>query len=250
MKKTLLIIIPARAGSKRVKNKNIRKFRKSKNNQDTLLGIKIKSCLKVKNAKVIVSTESKKIANYAKKLGAAVPFLRNKIYATDKASTFSVVLDVLRNLKKKNIFIPDYIGIMPPTNPLLKSSSIINAFKEILKKKSVNSILSFTKPDDHPFNFIKLNNDKKIEFNIIKYQGKKYSQFERTQDWPDAFVASAALKISKKNFFLNKIKKRSPLINFKTFDMNSCVGYEILKKESLDINNLEDFTILNLKKNA
>ena len=53
----------------------------------------------------------------------------------------SVVLDVLRNLK--NIFIPDYIGIMPPTNPLLKSSSIINVFKEILKKKSVNSILSY-----------------------------------------------------------------------------------------------------------
>ena len=42
MKKKLLIIIPARAGSKRVKNKNIRKFRKSKNNQDTLLGIKSK----------------------------------------------------------------------------------------------------------------------------------------------------------------------------------------------------------------
>ena len=65
----------------------------------------------------------------------------------------------------------------------------------------MNSILSFTKPDDHPFNFIKLTNDKKIKFNIIKYQGKKYSQFERTQDWPEAFVASAALKISKKNFF-------------------------------------------------
>ena len=34
MTKRLLIIIPARAGSKRVKNKNIRKFGKSKNNQD------------------------------------------------------------------------------------------------------------------------------------------------------------------------------------------------------------------------
>ena len=61
MTKRLLIIIPARAGSKRVKNKNIRKFGKSKNNQDSLLGIKIKSCLKVSNAKVLVSTESKKI---------------------------------------------------------------------------------------------------------------------------------------------------------------------------------------------
>ena len=250
MKKKLLIIIPARAGSKRVKNKNIRKFRKSKNNQDTLLGINMKCCLKVKNAKVIVSTESKKIANYAIKLGANVPFLRSKIYATDKASTFSVVLDVLRNLKKKNMLIPDYIGIMPPTNPLLKSSSINKALHEILKKKSMNSILSFTKPDEHPFNFIKLNNNKKIEFDLIKYKGKKYSQFERTQDWPDAFVASAALKISKKNFFLNKINKKSPLINFKTFDMNSCAGYEILKKESLDINNIEDFEILIPKKNV
>ena len=139
---------------------------------------------------------------------------------------------------------------MPPTNPLLKSSSINKALHEILKKKSMNSILSFTKPDEHPFNFIKLNNNKKIEFDLIKYKGKKYSQFERTQDWPDAFVASAALKISKKNFFLNKINKKSPLINFKTFDMNSCAGYEILKKESLDINNIEDFEILIPKKNV
>ena len=135
MTKRLLIIIPARAGSKRVKNKNIRKFGKSKNNQDSLLGIKIKSCLKVSNAKVLVSTESKKIANYAKKLGAYVPIMRSKIYATDTASTFSVVLDVLRNLKKKKISIPDYIGVLPATNPLLKSSNINKAFKKILKKK-------------------------------------------------------------------------------------------------------------------
>lgn len=250
MTKRLLIIIPARAGSKRVKNKNIRKFEKSKNNQDSLLGIKIKSCLKVSNAKVLVSTESKKIANYAKKLGAYVPIMRSKIYATDTASTFSVVLDVLRNLKKKKISIPDYIGVLPATNPLLKSSNINKAFKKILKKKFVNSILSFTKPDDHPFNFIKLTNDKKIKFNIIKYQGKKYSQFERTQDWPEAFVASAALKISKKNFFLSKINNKSPLINYKTFDMNSCIGYEISKTEALDINNMEDFKILKLNRNV
>ena len=91
--KNLLIIIPARAGSKRVKNKNMRLL-----HGKPLLFYKIKSCLKVKKATVLVSTESKKIAKFSKKCGAFVPFLRSKKYSTSKASTSSVVLETIRKL--------------------------------------------------------------------------------------------------------------------------------------------------------
>ena len=67
------ILIPARSGSKRVKNKNMKFLKRT-----PLLGRKIKSCLKSKIGNIVVSTDSKKIAKCAKKLGAKVPFLRSK----------------------------------------------------------------------------------------------------------------------------------------------------------------------------
>ena len=82
-KPNLIIVIPARSNSKRIKNKNLIKLGKL-----PLLGHKIKSCINSKVGKVYVSTDSIKIANYAKKLGAKVPFLRPKKYADDKSTDY------------------------------------------------------------------------------------------------------------------------------------------------------------------
>ena len=92
-KNNLIILIPARSGSTRVKNKNLKKLGNS-----PLLGHKIKSCINSKIGKVVVSTNSVKVASYAKKLGAEVPFLRPKKYSTSKASTMSCVLHLIRYL--------------------------------------------------------------------------------------------------------------------------------------------------------
>ena len=239
-KNHLLILIPARSGSKRVKNKNMKLLKRT-----PLLGWKIKSCLKSNIGNVEVSTDSRKIAKYAKKLGAKVPFLRSKKYSSSKASTMSCVLHLLRFYIKRKIILPKYIGIFPATNPFLKSNTIKIAYRKLLKNKKINSILSFTKSSEHPFLIINNTNKEKINFNIVKYNGFRYSDFERTQDWPAAIICSPALKLTKTSYFLKFIKNASPLINKKTFDMNSCVGIKITNKESFDINNLDDLKIAN-----
>ena len=74
-----IAIIPARAGSKRIKNKNIKLFFGK-----PLIFYSIKLALKSKLFdKVIVSTDSQKIAKIAKSFGADVPFLRPKNISTD-----------------------------------------------------------------------------------------------------------------------------------------------------------------------
>ena len=74
-----ICIIPARKGSKRIKNKNIIKL-----NNIPLIGHVIKTALKSKIfSKVIVSTDSKKIQSIAKKYGADVPFIRSKKLSND-----------------------------------------------------------------------------------------------------------------------------------------------------------------------
>jgi len=230
---SVTIIIPARSGSTRVKDKNLQKI-----GGVSLLEKKIKICKSLKIGNVVVSTNSKKMAKLSSNAGAEIPFLRPKKYSSAKASTASTVLHYLRFLKKNNKEIPDYIAILPVTNPFLEKKSIIQAYKKIIKNKNVNSIIAYAEANDHPFTFVNLK--KKVLFNIFKYKGSIYSDFERTQDWPKAYIGSAALKITKSSYFLRYLDEQSPLFNIKTFDLKKTIGVKISKKESFDINDKAD----------
>ena len=83
-----ICIIPARADSKGVPNKNIRLIAGK-----PLISYTIKSALESKIfSQVIVSTEDKKIAAIAKKCGAEVPFMRPKYLAADNTPMTPVIL--------------------------------------------------------------------------------------------------------------------------------------------------------------
>ena len=235
---SLTILIPARSGSTRVKDKNLQKV-----GGISLLEKKIKICKSLNIGKVVVSTNSKKMAKLSSNAGAEIPFLRPKKYSTAKASTASTVLHYLRFLKKYNKEFPIYLAILPVTNPFLEKSSIINAYKKIIKNKNINSIIAYTEANEHPFQFVNLK--KKLIFNIFKYKGKIYNDFERTQDWPKAYIGSAALKITKTSYFLKYLQEKSPLFNIKTFDLKKTIGVKISKKENFDINNEDDLIYAN-----
>ena len=230
---SLTILIPARSGSTRVKNKNLQKIGKM-----SLLEKKIKICKSLKIGKVVVSTNSKKIAKLSINLGAEIPFLRPEKYSTAKASTVATILHYLRFLKNKNKKIPTYLAILPVTNPFLEYKTIVSAYKKICRNKNMNSIIAYTDANDHPFTFVKIK--KKLLFNIFKYEGSVYSDYERTQDWPKAYIGSAALKITKSSFFLKYLNEKSPLFGIKTFDLKKTIGLKITKKESFDINDKND----------
>mgnify|MGYP001997361184 CR=1 FL=1 len=77
MKKNLFIcVIPARGGSKRIKNKNIKKFINKPIIGQVINNIKTSKCFK----DIFVSTDSIKIKKISEKYGAKVPFLRSKNY--------------------------------------------------------------------------------------------------------------------------------------------------------------------------
>ena len=86
-----ICIIPARSGSKRLKNKNIKKF-----NGKPIISYAIKIAKSSGLfSKIVVSTDSKKISNIAKKYGAQVPFLRSRRLSNDFASTSEVLIDCI-----------------------------------------------------------------------------------------------------------------------------------------------------------
>ena len=232
-KSRVLFIIPARSGSKRIKNKNLKKLGKN-----SILEIKIKSCLKTLLGEVLVSTDSKKISHIAKKFGAKVPYLRAKEFSTSKSTMMSCILDTLSYFKLKRKKIPKYICLVPPTYPFLESKSIKDAYKKLIRQKKVNSICSINEPVNHPYEYIL--KEKKLTFNLISYYGKKLSDFERTQDWPKSFVYSGALRITKTDYFNKFIIKNKPSIRAETFDKNDCIGQLVSTREAFDINTKKD----------
>ena len=91
MKKEILVIIPARGGSKRISNKNIRNFLGKPLIAHTILQAKSNKLID----RVIVDTDSPKIASVAKKYGAEAPYLRPKHLAGDKAQVVEAIIHLL-----------------------------------------------------------------------------------------------------------------------------------------------------------
>ena len=97
--KKLYAIVPARAGSKRVKNKNIIKIKKL-----MLIDYTINYLLKINKVdKIIISTDIKKIINKYKKKKKILVIQRPKKISGDKSKSSDLVKHVLQVLKKKKL---------------------------------------------------------------------------------------------------------------------------------------------------
>ena len=129
-----IAIIPARSGSKRIKNKNTKLFLKR-----PLLFYSIKLALKSKIfKKVIVSTDSNRIAKLANSYGAEVPFIRPKNISDDYTITSKVLLHAVKTIDVKKI---KYICRIYPTAVLLREKFLKKGLKKIKKIKLIVALV-------------------------------------------------------------------------------------------------------------
>ena len=121
--KKLIIVIPARKGSKRLKNKNIIKLgTKSLVERSIIFAKKIvpKNC-------IILTTDSETIKKIGKKSGIICPWLRPPSLSKDKSSSEKVVLHAVR-WYIKNIDKIKSILLLQPTTPFRN----LNFFKNVI----------------------------------------------------------------------------------------------------------------------
>ena len=137
MKKTtnLLCFIPARSGSSRIKNKNLKKI-----NNKTLVEITIDQAIKSKifhRKNIILSSDDNKILNLGKKFNICIS-KRSKKNSQTNSKIESAILETLNKNKFK-----DYTGIvlLQPTSPLRKISTI-RKFVKFCKKNKLNHCLT------------------------------------------------------------------------------------------------------------
>lgn len=133
----VLAIIPARGGSKRIPNKNVRDF-----SGKPLIAYAIeqaRECLRVD--RVIVDTDSREIAEVAKTYGADVPFLRPVALAGDTAQVADAIAHLLGRLKKEESYEPTHVLILQTTSPLREQKDIEACFS-LMQKTDATTVLT------------------------------------------------------------------------------------------------------------
>ena len=140
-----IALIPARAGSKRVVDKNIRDLA-----GHPMLAYSIAAAVQSGVfEKVVVSTDSARYADIARRYGAEVPFLRPAEIAGDKSADIEWVESTLRQLREAGHEF-DCFSILRPTSPFRLPETIRRAWSEFLAEQGVDSLRAVEKCEQHP----------------------------------------------------------------------------------------------------
>ena len=98
--------------------------------------------------RVIVSTDSREIADVSIDYGAEVPFLRPHQLSGDEVSTIDVMLHLLKTLAADHRYVADELCILQPTSPYRTAEDIVQAH-ELLEARRANAVISVV-PCTHP----------------------------------------------------------------------------------------------------
>jgi CMP-N,N'-diacetyllegionaminic acid synthase len=220
--KKLWAIIPARSGSKRLKNKNIYNFC-----GHPLLSWTIKTAKKSSFIDdVFVSTDDKNLANIANKYGANTPFIRPKYLSGDKVKTVDVINHAIKNLSIGN---SDFIILLQPTSPLRNSIDINKSIEILTENRYLNNVVSVSEID-HPIEWSNTLPSNKSLKNFIK----KENFDKRSQDFPKRYIINGAIYIIKVEDF---ISAQSFILEENSY------AYVMPKSRSIDIDDINDLKL-------
>jgi len=236
-----IVLIPARSGSTRIKNKNTIDL-----GGIPLLAHSIIRAKESNATRVIVSTDSPDIADIAKAYGAEVPFMRPPSLAASDSTSLSVILHAISVLAEQGSK-PTTIVFKPPTNPFLATSSINTMMEKKKQNPSIKSVLSIYTPRTSPLSFVSFDpRDSFVTTEVYDIDGIRLFDIERSQDRPLAYASSPACKVTDVDYFdrlyLSKSTSIQDMANCAgpTYNPESCLGHIISPIEAHDIDNMED----------
>lgn len=220
---TILGIIPARGGSKRLPNKNIR-----------ILGGKplIAYTIRAANGsayldEVLVSTDDPEIAKVSASEGAHVPFVRPDKLAQDDSATIDVIFHALSFYSERGLSF-DYVALLQPTSPLRGSREIDEAIEFMISQKA-DAVVSVTEMEHSPLWANTLPSDLSMAGFLREDVINK-----RSQDLPKHYRLNGAIYIC----------RSSLLLKYKTwFVPEKIFAYIMPQEKSVDIDTELDMKI-------
>ena len=191
---SVLIVIPARGGSKGIPDKNIRLV-----NGIPLIEYTINFARKLtNNANILVSTDSHKIAEISKNAGATCPFLRPDELATDLTGDMPVLRHAVNNYQRLINKKYELILMLQPTSPIRFEHQVEEAILRFLHHK-YDSVISVS-PVSNKFHALK---QFEIDEDKLKVYSNKALEITARQQLPLSYIRNGVLYLFSKNFIDN-----------------------------------------------
>ena len=193
--KNIIALIPARSGSKGIKDKNIKKF-----GNKPLIGLAIEHCFNSKIfSKIYLSTDSKRYADIAKKYGPVEILMRPKKISNDKSTDYEMILHAISNIKIKY----DFIAHIRPTSPLRKIKQTKEALRNFINS-NYNSLRSVHEMQETSYKTFEI---KKGLLRPLKNLNLTIDQLNAPrQNFSKTFFPNGIIDIYRKEFILKNKK--------------------------------------------
>ncbi len=217
---TSIAIIPARSGSKRIPQKNILEFNGVPN---IVRAINLAKDLEFFE-RVIVSTDSVKIAEIAISAGAEVPFLRSKELSDDLTPTIQVVQDIFKRIPDLSKY--SEACCIYPVTPMLKKEHLQSAISQLRSGKA-DYIVAGLVDKTSVYRHFEIGADGRIKFIFPEHVST------RTQDLPKTFSDAGQFYFGKTSAWIQGI----PLLS------NQTQIIEFSNTELVDIDNWDDWKL-------
>lgn len=187
---SIIALIPARAGSKRVPDKNIRPLA-----GHPVIAYTIAAALQSDIfADVIVSTDSEWYADIARHYGAEVPFLRPAEFAGDLSPDIEWVEYTLKRLRDEGRAY-DCFSILRPTSPFRQAETIRRAWREFLAEDGVDSLRAVEKCQQHPGKMWVIRGNRMMPLLPLGPPEQPWHS-SQSQSLPEVYVQNASLEIA------------------------------------------------------
>lgn len=217
-----IAVIPARSGSKGLKDKNIKQL-----NGMPLMGYSIKAAIESGQFDVVhVSTDSEEYAKIACEYGADVPFLRSEVLSSDTASTWDAMKYVIEEYKKRGKEF-NTLTVLQPTSPLRDAEDIKGAVA-FFEEKNANMISSVCEMEHSPL----WSNTLPEDLSMTDFEDEKIATLPR-QSLPTYYRENGAIYIL----------KVSHLFGEANIYKDGCYAYKMSNAHSVDIDSELDFLI-------
>jgi len=223
MKNKIIAIIPARGGSKGLSRKNIKPLLGK-----PLIAWTIEQAKESKYFdRIIVSTDSEKIAEISEKSGVEVPFLRPKELARNESPTIDAIMHAISWFEERGEYY-DMVVLLEPTSPLRDVEDIDKCIGLLLNNKKARAIVSVAKSEiTHPEFNVVINKNNFIR----KTDGSTNFSVLRRQDLRDVFFFDGSIYIS----YTDTLKQK------KGFYHELTLAYVVPKYKYHEIDELSDF---------
>jgi len=222
--------IPARSGSKRLPNKNVKNLLNK-----PLIAHSIVQAIKSEVFhEVIVSTDSEDIAEIARSYGAIIPILRPEVFATDSSPDIEWVLHALDYMVTVDKHKIDFMAILRPTNPLRSADSIVRALNLLQQNTWADSLRAMELTNKHPGKMWTLDQNSRATPFLDQINNQQTTFNSPTQSLGDVWVQNASLEWARVRSVLES----------RSISGNTVLGFQMPGFEGFDINTEEDWNYL------